>query len=190
MALALNNLKRIDMPLNKETNQPTIKLNVIMEPFSSRVSSLVSMRNLIFSKTLRKKNPRWNDTRMLLTLHFYVILETAPFKTVIVRPLISHFQTIPVRRTRYARHYWWSKDKLKSDFLLCIPTHEHASVSRPAKTYFHRVFTDTLFLITIMKVTKEFQKSDGSTTTILLSGRLSFYGKCPYFPGSSHHCNS
>ena len=28
MALALNNLQRVDMPLNKETNQPTTKANM------------------------------------------------------------------------------------------------------------------------------------------------------------------
>ena len=35
-------------------------------------------------------------------------------------------KTIQVRRTRHARHYWRSRDKLIRDVLLWTPTHGHA----------------------------------------------------------------
>ena len=48
-------------------------------------------------------------------------------------PLIS--QTIQIRRTKRARHCWWSKDELKSDVLLGTPTYRYASVGQLGKTY-------------------------------------------------------
>ena len=52
-------------------------------------------------------------------------------------------QTIRVRRTRHAGHYWISKDELISDVLLWKPTHGHANVGRPPKTYIDQLCEDT-----------------------------------------------
>ena len=43
-------------------------------------------------------------------------------------------QIIQVRRAKYAGYCWGSKEKLISKVILRTPTHEHISVSRPAKT--------------------------------------------------------
>ena len=57
---------------------------------------------------------------------------------------LSHFpQTIRVRRTRHAGHCWRSKDELISDVLLWKPSHGHARVGRPAKTYIDQPCVDT-----------------------------------------------
>ena len=40
--------------------------------------------------------------------------------------------TIQVRQTKHAGHCWRSKDELKSNILLWIHTHGHASVGEPA----------------------------------------------------------
>ena len=52
-------------------------------------------------------------------------------------------KTIQVRRTRYAGHFWRSKDELISDVLLWIPTHGRASMDWLAITYIHLLCTDT-----------------------------------------------
>jgi len=51
-------------------------------------------------------------------------------------------QTIKVRRARHAGHCWRSKDELVSDVLLWRPTHGHASVGRPARTYIDQLCKD------------------------------------------------
>ena len=56
-------------------------------------------------------------------------------------PLIS--KTIQIRRTRHVGHCWKTKDKLKSNVLLWIPSHGHANVGRPAWTYLKQLCTDT-----------------------------------------------
>ena len=51
-------------------------------------------------------------------------------------------KTIQIRQTRYAGHYWRSKDKLISDVLQWTPSHGWASVGRPARTYQQQLCTD------------------------------------------------
>ena len=46
-------------------------------------------------------------------------------------------KTIQVRRTRYTRHCWRSRDELISDVLLWTPSHGWAKAGRPARTYIH-----------------------------------------------------
>ena len=62
------------------------------------------------------------------------------------RQLYGHLppisQTIRLRRTRHAGHFWRSKDELISDVLLWKPTHGHASVGRPARTYIDQLCED------------------------------------------------
>ena len=52
-------------------------------------------------------------------------------------------QTIRVRRTRHARYCWRIKDELISDVLLWKPTHGHANVGRPPRTYTDQLCEDT-----------------------------------------------
>ena len=47
-----------------------------------------------------------------------------------------------MRRTRHAGHCWRSKDELISDVLLWKPTHGHASVGRPPRTYIDQICED------------------------------------------------
>ena len=48
-------------------------------------------------------------------------------------------KTIKIRRTRHAGHCWRSKDELVSDVLLWTPSHGHAKVGRPARTYIQQL---------------------------------------------------
>ena len=50
---------------------------------------------------------------------------------------------IQVRRTRYAEHYWRSRDELISDVLLWTPSHGRAKSERPAPTYIQQLCEDT-----------------------------------------------
>ena len=52
-------------------------------------------------------------------------------------------QIIRVRRTRCAGHCWRSRDELISGVLLWKPSHGHARVGRPAKTYIDQLCADT-----------------------------------------------
>ena len=52
-------------------------------------------------------------------------------------------KTIQVRRTRHARHCWWSRDELISDVLLWTPTYGQAKAGWPARTYIQRLCEDT-----------------------------------------------
>ena len=52
-------------------------------------------------------------------------------------------KTILVRRTRYAGHYWRSKDELISDVLLWTPTYGQAKAGRLARTYIQLLCEDT-----------------------------------------------
>ena len=61
--------------------------------------------------------------------------------------LYSHLppitKTIQVRRTKHARHCWWSREKLISNVLLLIHTHRRAKTGRPAQTYIQQLCEDT-----------------------------------------------
>ena len=52
-------------------------------------------------------------------------------------------KTIQVRGTRYAGHYWRSRDELISDVLLWTPTHGRAKAGRLARTYIQQLCEDT-----------------------------------------------
>ena len=57
--------------------------------------------------------------------------------------LSSVSKTIQVRRTRFAGHWWRSKDELISDILLSTPTYGCASVGQPVKPHLHLLSVDT-----------------------------------------------
>ena len=53
---------------------------------------------------------------------------------------LSHIpKTFQVRRTRYARHCWRSRDELISDVLLWTPFHGRAKAGRPGRTYVQKL---------------------------------------------------
>ena len=52
-------------------------------------------------------------------------------------------KTIQVKRIRYARHCWRSRDELINDILLWTPSHGRAKTGRPARTYIQRLYADT-----------------------------------------------
>ena len=61
--------------------------------------------------------------------------------------LYSHqppiMKTIQVRWSRYAEHYWRSKDKLISDILLWTPSYGWAKAGQLARTYIQQLCADT-----------------------------------------------
>ena len=52
-------------------------------------------------------------------------------------------QTIQVRQTKHAGHYWWSKYVHINDVHLWNPTHGHTTVGWLAKTYIKQLWADT-----------------------------------------------
>ena len=69
-------------------------------------------------------------------------LKQYPTKQRLFGHLAPISKTIQVRQTRHARHCWKSKDKVISDVLLWTPTHGHANVGQPAKTYLYQLCVD------------------------------------------------
>ena len=53
-------------------------------------------------------------------------------------------KTIQVRQTRYAGHYWRSRDELISDVLLWTSTYGRAKAGRPARTYIQQLWEYTV----------------------------------------------
>ena len=49
----------------------------------------------------------------------------------------------PSKWDKHAGHCWRSKDELISGVLLWIPSHGHASIGRPTRTYLQQLCTDT-----------------------------------------------
>ena len=82
-----------------------------------------------------------NRTRML-----QVILNKSCMQQPTKRQLYGHlcpiFKTIKIRWTKHAGHCWRSEDELISDVLLQTPSHGHASVDRPIKSYLQQLCMD------------------------------------------------
>ena len=83
-----------------------------------------------------------NYTRML-----WAILNKSwrqhPTKQQLYGHLLPITKTIKVRQTRYARHFWRSKNELISNVLLWTPSHGRAKARQPATTYIQQLCTDT-----------------------------------------------
>ena len=54
-------------------------------------------------------------------------------------------KTIKIRRTRYAGHYWRSRDELISDVLQWTPSHGRAKAGRPDRSCIQQLCVDTGF---------------------------------------------
>ena len=72
------------------------------------------------------------ETYLMILIYIYIYIYIYP-----------NSKAIWVRRIRHAGHCLGTKDKFVSDILLWIPTREHTSVGRPAKTYIHQDCIDT-----------------------------------------------
>ena len=64
------------------------------------------------------------------------------FKATDEWPLTSHLKN-HTRQTRHEGHCWRSKDELINDVFLLTPTHGHAFVGQPARTFLHQLCEDT-----------------------------------------------
>ena len=95
----------------------------------------------ILTKRLEKKLDS-NYTRMSRTI-LHKSWRQHPTEHQLYGHLPPITKTIQVRRTRHAGHCWRSRDKLKSDVLLWIPTYGRAKAGRPARTYIQQLCEDT-----------------------------------------------
>ena len=89
-----------------------------------------------------EKNRDRNCTRMLQAI-LNKSWKQHPTKQQLYRYLPSIFKTIQIRWTRHAGHCWRSKDKLICNVLLWTPSHGHANVDSPTKTYLQQLCMDT-----------------------------------------------
>ena len=83
-----------------------------------------------------------NYTRMLVG-----VLNKSWKQHLIKQQLYGHLppitKTIQVRQTRYAGHYWRSRDELISDILLWTPSHGRAKAGWQARTYIQQLCANT-----------------------------------------------
>ena len=93
------------------------------------------------TKQLEKKLDS-NYTRMLQAI-LNKSCRQHPTKHQLYGHLPPIMKTIQVRRTRYAGHYWRSRNKLISDVLLWTPTYGWAKAGRPVRTYIQQQCEDT-----------------------------------------------
>ena len=156
MALALNSLKRVDMPLNKETkpNQTgmdsyrsygsqtwPMKLNCGF--FQAVIVSILLYGCTTWTLTKRlEKKFDGNNTRMLRA-----ILNRSWRQHPTKQQLYGHrppiMKTVQIRQSRHAGHCWRSIDELINDVLLWTPSHGRAKAGRPARTYIQQLYEDT-----------------------------------------------
>ena len=73
-------------------------------------------------------NKSWKQHHMKQQLYGYI----APISKI-----------IQIRSTKHTCHHWRRKDECIRDNLLWTPTHGHASVGRPARTYLYPLWADT-----------------------------------------------
>ena len=83
-----------------------------------------------------------NYTRMLRAV-LNKSLRQHPTRHQLYGHLLPITETIQVRRTRHAGHYWRSKDEFISYVLLWTPTYGCAKAGRPARTYIQQLCEDT-----------------------------------------------
>ena len=101
----------------------------------------------------------------------------------------SILPTIQIRWARYVRYSWKRKDR--SIILLWTPTHRHASVDWPAKTYLHQLCTATWCLLDdwprVMLIKDKWwgEESKESMLTACFKDEDEIY-KCLSFDG--YHC--
>ena len=128
MALALNNLKRVDMPLNKETKP-------------NQTNSTAWIYHMDANETYGEK--AWRELHKDSASSIEWIQEAISHETTSVRPPTSYLKNHKKRKSMYAGHYWRSEDELISDVFLWTPSHGHARVGRPVRTYIQQLCMDT-----------------------------------------------
>ena len=109
-------------------------------PSCSHISIIVWLQHLDSNKMPGEK-ARW-ELHKNAACCFEQILEAAPYKTAVVRPLTSYLINHPSKTSKTCCALL-KKDKLMSNVLLWTHTHGLTSVGRPAKTYIHQLCADT-----------------------------------------------
>ena len=102
-------------------------------PSSSSIGTAIWMHHMDANKTYTKKTDG-NYTRMLRA-----ILNKSRRQHATKQQLYGHLppimKTIKIRQTRYAGHFWRSRDELVSDVLRWTPSQERAKAGCPEHTY-------------------------------------------------------
>ena len=111
--------------------------------FQIAVVSILLYECTIWTITKRmEKKLDGNYTRMLR-----VILNKSWSQHFTKQQLYRHLppiiKTIKIRQTRHAGYCWRSRNDLKSDVLLCTPSHWRSKAGRPAGTYVPQHSADT-----------------------------------------------
>ena len=121
-----------------------LKWGIIISIFFQGVAVLVLLYGCTTwtNETHLEKKLDGNYTRML-----HDILNKSwkkhPTKQQLSGHLLPISQTIQVRWTRHAGHYWRNENEFISNVLLWTPTQGHIGVSWPVKTYIHQLCVDT-----------------------------------------------
>ena len=89
-----------------------------------------------------EKNLDGNYTRMLQAI-LNKSWRQHPTKQQLYGNLPSITKTHKIRRTRYVRHCWRSRDELIIDALLWTPSHGRAKAGRQARNYIQELCADT-----------------------------------------------
>ena len=100
--------------------------------FFQAVSTTVCLHQQDFNEMIEKK-ARWKRRKDAVCC-FELIQEAAPYKMATEWLLAFITQTILIRQTTLAGHFWRSMEEIINEFPLWAPT-RHSSVSRPAETY-------------------------------------------------------
>ena len=82
----------------------------------------------------------WRQLHKNAASNIEQVLEAAPHKAAVVRPLTTITKTIKVSGTRHAGYCWRSRDEPISDVLLWTPLHGRA---KAARTFTHQLCADT-----------------------------------------------
>ena len=95
--------------------------------------------------TLTKRMEKRRQLPKNATSNIEPVLEAAPHKAAVIRPLTSHHENYPNYTTRYAGHCWRSRDELISDIVLWIPSHERSKAGRLARIFIQQLCIDTVY---------------------------------------------
>ena len=99
-----------------------------------KIPIMIFLHRIAFSKKKKKKNS---------SSQLGLVWRQHPTRHQLYGHLPSITKIIRVRRTRYAGHWWGSRDELISDVLLWTPTYGRAKAGRPTRTYIQQLCEDT-----------------------------------------------
>ena len=85
----------------------------------------------------------WRQLHNIAASNIEQVLEAAPHKKQLYSHLPPIMKTMQIWRTRYAGHWWRSRDELIRDVLLWTPSHRWVKAGRAARTYMQQLCADT-----------------------------------------------